>query len=277
MERLQQKNNLNFKLGMLFGPLQRLIEKPDEYDEQERSQIIARYNLERETLLDEFREFCNTQPGHDYEVEYLKFYIALIGLTDDILYERDELPDIIPRRLSEALAAIDAIPIPRNSAILEAGTPFTTYCRLRDLCEAEATRELIWIDAYLDSNVFHRFLRNVRPQVSVTLVTAEPKKNGGNRDQRRWTEFLDISRLYAQERGHAYYRLVVHQGLLHDRWLLLDGKKLYSFGGSAKDAGNKQCFTISQIDSSAENLQIIQTHVDNGTEYFGPSTPQHYQ
>jgi hypothetical protein len=142
-----------------------------------------------------------------------------------------------------------------------------------DLCETDATSALVWIDAYLDASIFRRYLRDVQPQVRVTLVTSEPK--AGKHDKGRWAEFLDVSRLYAHEHDQAHYRLVVHRDSLHDRWILFDGKRLYGLGGSAKDAGNKQYFTLARLDGSPENLKVIQDHVDTGIEYFGPNTPHH--
>ena len=43
----------------------------------------------------------------------------------------------------------------------------------------------------------------------MTLVTSEPGPHAGKKDKQRWTEFLDLSRLYAQERGPDLYALVV--------------------------------------------------------------------
>lgn len=274
LNRLQQKNDLLIKLGALFGPLQHLAESPDEYDEQEKAQTIARYSSEYSVLLKEFISFCEGQPGHKYVIEHHRFQAALEGVVQDIMGEHIELPILVRNRLEQAKSAIVAIPVPRKAVILEAGTPFSTYCRLKDLCEAEATGELIWIDAYIADSIFHRYLRNLSPKVKITLVTSEPRATVGKRDKQRWVAFLDISRLYAAERGPAFYRLVVNPSL-HDRWLLLDGRKLYSLGGSAKDAGDKRYFTIAPLDCSPTNLQKIQTHIGNGTEYFGPSTPNH--
>jgi len=272
--RLQQKNDLFIKLGALFGPLQHLAEHSDEYDEQERAQTIARYSSKYSVLLHEFISFCEGQPGHRYVIEHVKFQGALEGVIQDLMGGHIALLVLVRNRLEQAKSAIAAVPVPRNAVILEAGTPFSTYCKLRDLCEAEATTELIWIDAYIADSIFHRYLRNVSPNVKITLVASEPRATAGKRDEQRWTAFLDISRLYAAERGPALYCLVVNQNL-HDRWLLLDGKELYSLGGSAKDAGDKRYFTIAPLDCSPTNLQEIQTHIANGTEYFGPSTPNH--
>jgi hypothetical protein len=274
MDRLQQKNELFMKLGALFGPLQHLAESPGSYNEEERKEAIARYSNEWRKLEREFRAFSTGQAGHAYTIERRNFTLALYRVILD-LDAGGNLADILARRVPQARAAIAAIPIPRNATILEAQTPFSTYCKLKDLVEGHATSSLVWIDAYMDCSIFYRYLRNLRPEVAVTLVTCEPKPSAGKREQERWASFLDVSRLYAQERGTGCYRLVVHQGLLHDRWLTLDNKRLYTLGGSAKDAGDKQYFTLAGIDASAPNLEKVQEHVDTGKEYFGKSTPTH--
>jgi hypothetical protein len=181
---------------------------------------------------------------------------------------------VVSETFPKAQAAIDAVPVPRTSVILEAGSPFTAYCRLRELCEVDATVSLIWLDPYLDANIFHRFLSSVRPQVPITLVTSEPGSRAGRQNQNRWTRFLDVSRLFAQERGVPGYRLVV-QPNLHDRWVVFDAKRIYSLGGSAKDAATREYFTITTVEASPTNLKTIETHTTSGIEFFGPSTPVH--
>lgn len=273
MDRLQQKHDLFVKLGALFGPLQRLVEHPDQYDEQEKAETLARYFAEYGRLQKEFLSFSTGQPGHDYAIEYDKLYFALEGVKFRIM-GNIPLKEVVSSQLSIAQAAIDAVPVPTTSVILEAGSPFVAYCRLRELCEADATTSLVWLDPFFGASIFHRYISSVRPTVPVTLVTSEPGQNAGNQNRTRWTEFLDVSRLYAQERGPALYKLVMLPNL-HDRWAVFDGKRIYSLGGSAKDAGIKDYFTITSVESSPTNLQRLQTHIDTGTELFGPSTTNH--
>lgn len=275
MDRLQQKNELFMKLGALFGPLQRLVAHPEEYNEQESAEVIARYCAEWDHLNDEFRKFCNGQIGHKYAVQYSQFARALSwfqsGLIDGL-----ELPKLFEEYLPIMQAAIAEVPIPKTSEILEAGSPFTAFCKIKDLVEGDAAHEIIWIDAYMDLNIFRRFLRGVASGVAITLVTEEPRANASRRDRDRWTTFLDISRLFAQERGTNSYRLIVHSsGILHDRWLLLDGKRLFHLGGSAKDAADKSYFTLGRLDASPANVSQIQLHVSSGIEYYGSNTPAH--
>lgn len=206
-----------------------------------------------------------------YAIQDSKLTSALHELQMRMVQEKD-LKDIVPKCFAAAQAAIGAIPIPKTSIILEAGSPFTAYCRLHELCAADATTSLAWLDPYLDATVFHRYLSSVRPQATITLVTCEPGNN--SRDKQRWSEFLDISRLFAAERKAAFYRLIV-QHSLHDRWVVFDQKRIYSLGGSAKDAASRDYFTIAAVADVPANVQAIDAHIASGLEWFGPKTPQH--
>ena len=273
MDRLEAKHDMLIKLGRLFGPLERLIETPENFDEQERDEILARYFAEHRRLEHDFVEFCKGQSGHVYTLEARKFVSALSGVSVS-LGRGKTLKDIVPECLKIARDAIQSIPVPRSSVILEAGTPFTAYCRLRSLCEADAKHSLMWFDPYFGESIFHRYLQFVNKDVAITLVASEPGSHAGRANRGRWDSFLDISRLFATERGHDKYRLVIAKSL-HDRWLALDKKRIYSLGGSAKDAASNDVFTITSIDPSPTNLKHIDNIIDNGEEWFGPANPNH--
>jgi hypothetical protein len=273
MNRLQEKYTLFTKLGALLGPLQRLVDHPEQFDEQESARVIARYCDEHQRLANEMNVFSKGEPGHDYLIQYSHFFTALheirLGLQNN-----KKLEDLLPVSSAKAQAAIDSIPVHSPSVILDAGSPFTAYCRLRELCEVDATCSLVWLDPYLDYSLFHRYLQHVRLTATITIVTCEPHTNARPRDHQRWAAFLDISRLFASERTHSTYRLVVQKSL-HDRWLMLDEKRIYNLGGSAKDAATRDDFTISTVDSTSVNLAAIARNLNAGTELFGPSTPNH--
>lgn len=273
MNRLDQKSGLLMRLGALFGPLLRLVDAPNEYNQQERSETIARYFAEYHRLNQEFQTFTLGQPGHDYAVEYNKFAVALDSIKWRLV-EGVTLESILRVQLVIAQAAIDAVPVPATSVILEAGSPFTACCRLRELCEADATISLVWLDPYMGASIFYRYLGSIRVTVPVTLVTCEPGSHAGTRDKARWTEFLDVSRLYASERGTALYTLLV-QPNLHDRWAVFDDKRIYALGGSAKDAAQRDYFTITGVEATSTNLQRIKAHISSGTEFFGVNCPLH--
>jgi hypothetical protein len=273
MDRLNEKLDLLVKLGRLFGPMQRLAESPDEYDEQERAETIARYFSEHQLLIQDFARFSTGQPGHNYQIEYKKFIRALSRVASR-LEQGHDLRQIVTEHLAMARDAINAVPVPRSSVILDAGTPFTAYCKLRSLCEADATRSIMWFDPYFGPEIFHRYLQFVNQDISIVLVVSEPGPHGGRRNTDRWDSFLDISRLLAHERGINSYRLLIANSL-HDRWLVLDGKRIYALGGSAKDAASKDLFTITDVEASPDNLRKIDDTLSAATEWFGPSTPTH--
>jgi len=273
MDRLDAKLDMLLKLGRLFGPLERLIETPEDFDEQERAETLARYFAEYPKLNDECRAFSIGQTGHNYQIEFEKFFNALYGVANR-LKNGHALEDVVRENLKIARDAIQAIPVPRSSVILKAGTPFTAFCRLRSLCEADAKNSLIWFDPYFGANIFHRYLQFVSNDVRVTLVASEPGQRAGRANRDRWDEFLDVSRLFAAERGHDKYRLEIADSL-HDRWLVLDDKRIYSVGGSAKDAASTDVFTITSVEPSAANLQCIADTIENSDEWFGPDSHTH--
>jgi len=273
MDRLQDKYSLFTKLGALLGPLYRLLEHPSQYNEQEAARVVARFCNEHGHLNAEMKRFCEGETGHDYAIQFSRFFNALNSIKVGLEYEK-KLEDVLYPAAKKAQDAIDAIPVSTPSVILEAGSPFSAYCRLRELCEIDATTSLVLLDPYVDSSVFHRYLQNVRKSTSVTLVTCEPPKNAGTRDRLRWAAFVDISRLFSQERSNAKYRLIV-QPSLHDRWLVLDDKRIYNLGGSTKDAAVKDNFTISTVDATPRNLDVIAQHTNSGVEWFGTTTNTH--
>lgn len=273
MDRLQEKYALFTKLGALLGPLHRLVDHPDQFDEQESARVIARYCDEHRRLANEMRVFSKGEPGHDYMIQHSRFFNALDQIKVGLEYD-NKLEDLLPSSSAKAQAAIDAIPVPSPSVILEAGSPFTAYCRLRELCEVDATHSIAWIDPYIDSSLFHRYLQHVRAAASITVVTCEPHQHARARDHQRWQAFLDISRLFSHERSATAYRLIV-QSSLHDRWLVLDDKRIYNLGGSAKDAAAKDNFTISTVDPTPSNLAAIAHHTNSGTLLFGPTSTTH--
>ncbi len=273
MDRLTEKLDLLVKLGYLFGPLQHLVAHSDEYDEQERAETIARYLSEHQTFIADFGRFSTGQAGHNYQIEYRKVTRTL-GSFVGRLERGDSLDQIVSESLAIARDAIHSVPVPRSSVILDAGSPFTAYCRLRSLCEADAAKSIVWFDPYFGPDIFHRYVQFATGETAVTLVACEPGKHAGRRNVDRWNSFLDTSRLFAAERRVGSYRLLVAQSL-HDRWLVLDTKRIYALGGSAKDAASNDLFTIAAVEASAENLKKIEDTVNGAAEWFGPSTPSH--
>lgn len=271
MNRKKQKEDLIYKLGLLLGPLQDFVDNPERYNPDSRSRTAAKYFADDPRFEMELREFCYSEPGHVYHREWRKLHNALHRLrcaVEEHLDEPEVLKDLMEEKRRLIRDELMSIPVPTDAQILEAYTPFSTYCCLKELCQT-VSGELILVDRYLDSSVFYRYLRDVSTDVKVVLLTWPDTK----RNVREFSEFMDISRLYAVERSHDKYRLVVHEGF-HDRWLCCDGQ-IYGLGGSFRDAGHKSDLTLTKVDPPDEGLKRIIQLISEGTELFGPSQNTH--
>lgn len=196
------------------------------------------------------------------KIASIKFRNAIGQFRDDA----DRLAKDLKRFRDTTIEAILTIPTDVDSQILEAHSPFQAYCRIKAFCETTGQR-LVWADPYMGPGLFHRYLNGLPEQVEVALVTKDRSSTT------EYADFLDVSRLFAQERGSNKYRLVTEQGF-HDRCLRCDDQ-LYHLGGSAKDAGRRSDFTITKMEPTAENFKQLDDLFNGGTELFGPTNPNH--
>jgi hypothetical protein len=87
--------------------------------------------------------------------------------------------------------------------------------------------------------------------------------------------FLDVSHVFAREVGPDRYTLVsVPYHDIHDRWFRADDT-LLNFGNSSAHAAMINDFTITRIDSTVENIAVIDGVVNSGMEQFGPNQTTH--
>lgn len=271
MNRKEQQAEIIYKLGLLLAPFEDLAHHPERYDSESRIQIEARYSAENPTFLNQVQAFTHGEPGHVYESVGRDIFKLLRALQSDVMNYRDE-----PKRLlnninytrQAIVNEILRIPCAGEGMILEAYTPFSTYCRIKDICQT-AARRLIWVDRYLDSSLFYRYLRGIPDTVIIVLITWPADK----RKSKDYQELLSMSRDYAAERGSDFYRLLVHPSS-HDRWLCSDDS-IYSLGGSIKEAGRGAYFTMTRVESSPQNLQKVEKLLSTATEIYGPKCPAH--
>ena len=275
MDRREQQTHLIFELGLLLSPLYHVADRLEGRDAEFRAKARARFFSEVERLETEVRSFVRAEPGHDYRIEWNDIHQAFHTLKSGIgetWNTPDRLSALLDQKAAEIRQGILSIPVSTNAAILDALTPFSTHCIVYDLCQGASDR-VMWVDRYFDGALFHRYLRNVRRTVNVTLVTWPASKKLSKRASREFNEFLDISKLYAQERGPTDYRLVTHTAA-HDRWLCCDSE-IYQLGGSIKDIGKQASFTLSKVDPTPTNFQQIERLAKGGTELFGPAQTTH--
>jgi len=216
-------------------------------------------------------KFASGELGRDYRVEAHMVRRALDRVEHQLLPKLDcpdELMGGITDVVEEAKAAIGRIPVDVDEPVLEAASPFAAYCTLKDICSS-AISELTWVDRYVDATLFYRYLRDLSADVSVCVVTWPPAERG----QPDFDALLDASRLFAHERDPDHYSLIVTERI-HDRWLQSDDV-LYQLGGSSKDAGWKDPFTLSRICEGTETANKVAAVIEDSTELFGTSSPQH--
>ena len=275
MSRQREKEQLFFELGLLFGPLLKMKEHPERYESDERARILARYFAEWDVFVNRVEKFTRGEPGCNYMTHYHRVHNLCYGIINHATNHPENTEGLLSLALqnsSNIREVISSIPVPLESAIHEAVTPFSTCCFVRDLC-LSAAKEIAWADRYMDCCLFHRFLRDIAAKVVITLVTWPENRLTGSRDRARFTEFLDISRLFAAERGPDGYRLIANEDF-HDRWLRCD-EGMFVLGGSIKDLGREPTFTISRLDATVENKTTLDGVIAGGTVLFGPGVPKH--
>ena len=273
MDRQKEKSELIYKLGLLLCPLQDVVDRPDQHDDASRRRAAAMFNGNLDAFTKAAAAFAVGEPGLVYQTELSAIVGAAFGLRGDLehkLHDTETLRGSLDLHRDRIIAAIGSIPVSAVTEIFEAATPFSTYCRIKDICQS-ATTKLVLVDRYLDASVFYRYLRDVPPGVQVTLVRVPPK----NRQSPDYLQFIDVSHLYADERGPDGYQLVEQSDKkVHDRWLQCDGL-LWQLGPSFKDAGAASRATLTPLIANDENLQVIADVIATGTELFGPGHLTH--
>lgn len=270
MSRKHQQAEMFFILGQLFGPLLSLAKNPSSFDADEQTRIIARFTHDCTDVETKLQQYSVGEQGHNYfrQLNEICHVLSILRTrsTGKATWE------IAESHIDQAFKSLLSIPVPIDSAIYDAQSPLATYRLVRDMCST-CSNVVTWLDRYFDHTIFHRYLSDAPSSALITLVTYPKSKCQGSRDIQRYDEFLDISRMFAQDRGPTGYRLLVEESF-HDRLLRCDDK-LLSLGGSIKDIAKAASFTISRIDSTPENFQRINDVIAAATELFGTSNTTH--
>ena len=264
-DRHEEKEDLLYKLGRLFGPIQDLISRGPDATSDERTRVLARYSAEYEQLITAFRGFSTSEHGLNYLAQYNQFHNAVYGFANQAATNPGQIESFLDDAVAKAMEAVRSIPVSPDSVIFETNTPFSTYSKLKTLCNLAQMR-ITFVDRFLDQSVFYRYLRDIGDDVVVTLIAP----------RRAFTDaFLDVSRLFAHERRSDKYRLVsVPYRGIHDRWLNVDDQ-LYQMGNSTASAAMVNDFTISHVDATPENLSKVTDKITSGTQQYGPTQSNH--
>lgn len=137
------------------------------------------------------------------------------------------------KRIDELFTLMDKYNVEEKQGIFFQGQIFDAYAKFESFI-AQANKEIVLIDGYVDLSVLERLSRKSR-EVNVVIYT-DPKTK---------LTVQDIQKFNAQ-----YPTLTLkHTTKMHDRFLIVDGKILYHIGASLKDLG-KKCFAFEVFDSA---------------------------
>lgn len=114
------------------------------------------------------------------------------------------------------------------------GMVFDYFEELRKIIET-ATKEILFVDAYLDAEFVSRYLPHTGSGVSIQLLTGE----------RKLTTLLPAVDAYIAQTGYSIN--VRSNTAFHDRYVILDQSACYQSGTSFKDGAKAAPTTLTQI------------------------------
>ena len=117
------------------------------------------------------------------------------------------------------------------------GQIYDAYSIIIDIIK-KANKKILIIDNYIDDSVL-KMLAKKKNNVEVVILTSD-KSNIDNLDIKKFNKEYPILK-------------VAKTNKFHDRFIIIDNKKMYHLGASIKDLG-KKCFAINRI----EDIEIIE-------------------
>jgi hypothetical protein len=119
------------------------------------------------------------------------------------------------------------------SAVVPAGSVFDYFDEIRRVIDI-ATKDVFFVDPYLDAEFVPRYLPHIRPEVEIRLLT-----------ERRISSLLPAVDMFAKQHGHRV-SVRSHSGM-HDRFVFIDGSDCFLSGASFKDGAKNAPATLLQI------------------------------
>ena len=117
-----------------------------------------------------------------------------------------------------------------KNSILFNGQFYDAYTLIQSIFE-KANKEIIIIDNYVDRSILDRLV-NKNKDVKVIIYTHKDKSKLLNKD----------IEMFNKQYGNL---IIKYTNKVHDRYIIIDNKKLYHLGASIKDLG-KKIFSISE-------------------------------
>ena len=182
-----------------------------------RSETAVKVSIEIMNAFVQMRHYLQENAG----------IISRLTNTETQLLEHDKQFKKIDENFSKIFNALESNITPKKEGIFFQGQIFDAYAFFQDIIQT-AKKEIILIDGYIDLSILERFAKK-KTCVQVTVYTDAKTK---------------LSSLDVQKFNEQYPALTVkHTAKMHDRFLIIDGKKVYHIGASLKDLG-KKCFAF---------------------------------
>ena len=128
-----------------------------------------------------------------------------------------------------------------KNSILFNGQFYDAYTIIQSIFE-QAKSEIIIIDNYVDRTILDRLV-NKNNDVQVIIYTHKDKSKLLNKDMEMFNkQYGNLSVKYTNK--------------VHDRYIIIDNKKLYHLGASIKDLG-KKIFSISELEQKLIKILVL--------------------
>lgn len=264
-DKVAERDTLILQLGLLLKSITVLADKSSPPNSTEYRVAVATFRQDFARWRAEAGQFAvvgGVEFGHELQDIVLGpkrlvgeiANLAKASSMDDNA-KQAELRNFIKQCQKDTLDAINQVPIALEPELFAAGTPFSTYLKIRDAM-GTATRRIHYFDRYLDANFFPLYLRDKDRSLEIRLVTTHGKADCGV------VNVTAVSQLVGQE--FTDYQLVESQpSKLHDRNLRIDDNIIH-LGPSVSDAGQQPTnFTLA--DNSPSAHAILDDLITNGT------------
>lgn len=176
-------------------------------------------------------------------------FLILESRLKSSTFRYDALPQIfvILRQLISEVRLKTLGPI---SSALSSGQMFDYFDSVRKIIET-ATKDILFIDPYLDAEFVSRYLPHVHSNVSVRLL-------GG-----KFKTLVPAVDMYCKQNSVSVE--IRESGELHDRFVIVDKTNCYQSGASFKDGAKKADTIITEITDAFEPiLDLYETRWKNG-------------
>jgi hypothetical protein len=194
-----------------------------------RSDIAIEMSIKIMTAFVEMRKFISSNALLLHRIDSIE--------TRQLIHKKES--DEKFERLFNALQGEDKKP---KENIFFDGQIYDAYSFIIQLIE-KAGKEIILIDNYVDNSVLDMFSKK-KKAVSVRIITHNKTKLLATDVQKFNQQYPTLSIEYSDK--------------MHDRFLLIDNKKLYHIGASLKDLG-KKCFAISLLEDKDLITSLLKT------------------